>query len=123
MPQHQGRSTSLFNNKIEVKGVVFESGENESQIFYETRVGKTIFIVLQPKRAVKPYWAVIVMGSRGRMRPLNTAIINSDGSIKEADPLYVHGTVEPNRDYWLTKVAEYIQSGTNPFGSHQKSNS
>jgi hypothetical protein len=109
------QTASSLSNGIKIGNILFQAGENECHVYYEARVRDLTFCILQPKGATKKYWAVIVRNRRGWMRPLNTAILNPDRTIKTADPLYVGGAVDPDRDYWLKRVAEFIESGVDPF--------
>lgn len=89
-----------------VKGITFQFGENESQIYWEHVAEKKTYILLQPK-ALPTYWAIIQFDEKRNCKPLNCAIIDKEGNVIQKDPL--HCFDELTVDGWLDKLADYIR--------------
>lgn len=96
--------------KLTVGGLLFVYGESHQHYYWEHFDGDDVYLILQPKYAKVDYWAVQHIDADDRVRPLNSAIVDAEGNVIEADPLYRAGEAEPPAEVWMERLADYLNN-------------
>ena len=98
------------------KGINFRLGDNGSQLFYEAKRRGIYWLVLRVKPL--PSWVVMVKRN-GCLRTLNAHVQHGDGTV-DIGPLWDEkGHAEDVPVDLIHDVADYIQSGKDPFAKNE----
>ncbi len=95
----------------QVKGIKFKRSDEEGQEYWSTSKGRIVYDVLHVKS--QPYWWVM-RHENGGVIPLNKFPgIQEDPPWPSSypGPLFSEEHKLENEDYWMERLAEYINAG------------